>query len=520
MGRTRAGTPAACRMREVAGAVSAVLLGRNVSCSWMTCFRETIVSNIVTRVGTNSLCTVGAHAADRRGPTMPSSVTAIVLASGSGTRFRSDTPKQFLKLAGTSVLEHTLTVFERHPRIDRIVLVVGAEHRLLCEELVRTGGFAKVAAIVNGGATRQASSAAGIGAVADDDAKVLVHDAVRPLLDHATIDRCLDALDDHLAVDTAIPSTDTVIQTDATGNIASIPDRDTLRLGQTPQAFRAGLLRRAHALAKTHPELKVTDDCGLVLHFGLAPVHVVAGDASNIKITYPSDIYLADRLFQLRARPCGQIDAGSALRGKVLVVFGASRGIGRHIADMAGREGAHVIGVSRADGVDVSDAESVRDTLAKARRAHDRVDLVANTAGVLRTGLLAGQQDAEIDEQIATNLRGSIVVAREAFAAMREAGGSIALFTSSSYTRGRARSAVYSSTKAAVVNLMQGLAEEYLPFGVRINAINPERTATPMRAENFGLEPASALLDADTVARATLATLLSNATGEVIDIRH
>ncbi|HEU0278140.1 MAG TPA: 2-C-methyl-D-erythritol 4-phosphate cytidylyltransferase [Rhodanobacteraceae bacterium] len=445
---------------------------------------------------------------------------AIILASGTGARFHSDTPKQFLKLAGKSVLEHTLGVFQRHPRINRIVLVVAAEHRLLCEELVRTGGFTKLAAIVNGGATRQTSSAAGIAAVADDDAKVLVHDAVRPLLDAATIDRCLDALDDHAAVDTAIPSPDTIIQTEATGNIASIPDRDALRLGQTPQGFRAGLLRRAHALAAAHPDLKVTDDCGLVVHFGLAPVYVVAGDASNIKITYPSDIYLADRLFQLRARPLRQIDIGNALRGKVVVVFGASRGIGQHIVTMAGQAGARVLGVSRADHVDVADPDAVRRTLAAARGVHGQVDFVVNTAGALRTGLLAGQDDTDIDEQIGTNLRGSIVVAREAFAAMRENGGSIALFTSSSYTRGRARSAVYSATKAAVVNLMQGLAEEYLPVGVRINAINPERTATPMRTENFGMEPAAALLDADTVARATLTALLSEATGEVIDVRR
>ena len=108
----------------------------------------------------------------------------------------------------------------------------------------------------------------------------------------------------------------------------------------------------------------------------------------------------------------------------------------------------------------------------------------------------------------------------EAFEVLQKTGGSIALFTSSSYTRGRARSAVYSATKAAVVNLMQGLAEEYLPFHVRINAINPERTATPMRTENFGNEPAETLLNANAVAEATLVVLLSERTGQVIDVRR
>lgn len=445
---------------------------------------------------------------------------AIILASGTGSRFRSETPKQFLKLAGKSVLEHTLDIFERHPRIDEVIVVVSVEHRLLIEETISNAGYRKVTKIVTGGTTRQSSSASGIAAIAGDEHKILVHDAVRPLLDHATIDRCLTALDAHDAVDTGIPSPDTIIHVAGDRNIAEIPDRSTLRLGQTPQCFRAGLLRQAHALAIADANIKVTDDCGLILHYKLGPVHVVDGDVNNIKITYPSDIYLADRLFQLRTRQMTEFGSRETLQGKVVVVFGASRGIGQHIATLAREGGAQVTAVSRADGIDIADADAVRQLLADVRCAQGRVDMVVNTAGVLRTGLLEGQGYAAIDEQISTNLRGSVVVAREAFEVMRESGGSIALFTSSSYTRGRARSSVYSATKAAVVNLMQGLAQEYHPFGVRINAINPERTATPMRTENFGNEPASDLLDATTVADATLSAMLSHATGEVIDVRR
>ncbi|MFC5440439.1 2-C-methyl-D-erythritol 4-phosphate cytidylyltransferase [Rhodanobacter ginsenosidimutans] len=445
---------------------------------------------------------------------------AIILASGTGARFRTETPKQFLKLAGKTVLEHTLDVFEHHPHIDEVIVVVSAQHRLLTEEVINNAGYRKVSKIVIGGATRQASSTAGIAAITGDDHKVLVHDAVRPLLDHATIDRCLAALDRHDAVDTGIPSPDTIICMDDDSCIAEIPDRSALRLGQTPQAFRAGLLRRAHAVAREDTNIKVTDDCGLILHYGLGAVHVVPGDVNNIKITYPSDIYLADRLFQLRTRQASTGEDSASLSGKVLMVFGGSRGIGKSIANRARAAGAVVVAVSRADGVDVADANAVSKVLADARTSHGRIDMVVNTAGVLRSGLLAGQDYSQIDEQISTNLRGCVVVAREAFDAMRESGGSIALFTSSSYTRGRARSSVYSATKAAVVNLMQGLAQEYHPFGVRINAINPERTATPMRTENFGNEQATDLLDADTVAAATLAAMLSEATGEVIDVRR
>lgn len=445
---------------------------------------------------------------------------AIVLASGTGARFRSGTPKQFLKLAGKTVLEHTLDVFEKHAGVDDVIVVCAANQRLLVEEIASGAGYRKLRKIVPGGASRQESSASGIAAVVGDDYKVLVHDAVRPLLDHGTIDRCLAALDDYDAVDTGIPSGDTVIRLDAAEQIADIPPRAMLRLGQTPQAFRAGLLREAHRRAAEDAGIAVTDDCGLILHYGLAPVKVVPGDVSNIKITYPSDIYLADRLFQLRSRQMDGAGIGEALKDKVIVVFGASRGIGQSVAALAGQHGARLCAVSRQSGVDVTDAEAVRAVLADAVATYGRVDAVVNTAGVLRTGLLAGQDYAAIDEQLLTNLRGSIVVAKEAFECMQGTGGSIALFTSSSYTRGRARSSVYSATKAAVVNLMQGLSQEYQPFGVRINAINPERTATSMRTENFGTEPATELLDAGKVAAATLAIALSEATGEVIDVRR
>ncbi|MEW9571160.1 2-C-methyl-D-erythritol 4-phosphate cytidylyltransferase [Rhodanobacter sp. Si-c] len=445
---------------------------------------------------------------------------AIVLASGTGTRFRSETPKQFLKLAGKTVLEHTIDVFEQHVRIDEIIIVVSADSLALTEAIVNNAGYRKVTRIVIGGATRRASSASGIVAITGDDHKVLVHDAVRPLLDRETIDRCVDALDVHDAVDTGIPSPDTIIRLADDESIVEIPDRSRLRLGQTPQAFRAGLLRKAHALASTDDSIKVTDDCGLILHYGLDKVHVVAGDVNNIKVTYPSDIYLADRLFQLRTRPMSGHLLTDALHDKVLIVFGASRGIGQSITTIARAAGAQVIPLSRSTGTDITDVQNVRKALVEAMYEHGRIDLVANTAGILRTGLLAGQGYDVIDEQLATNLRGSIIVAREAFEVMHRNGGSISLFTSSSYTRGRARSAIYSATKAAVVNLMQGLAQEFLPFGVRINAINPERTATPMRTENFGNESLSELLDPDTVAQATLEVMLSEATGEVVDVRR
>ncbi len=452
---------------------------------------------------------------------MKSRTIAIVLASGTGVRFLSETPKQFLKLAGKTVLEHTLDVFEQHVAVDETIIVVSGENRLLTQEIVTRAAYKKISKIIIGGTTRQASVALGISAIQGDSHKVLVHDAVRPLLNAMIISRCINALDDYDVVDTAIPSPDTIIQVDERNCIVDIPPRASLRLGQTPQAFRAGILRKAHNLANNDNSLAVTDDCGLILHYKLGPIAVVDGDVSNIKITYPSDIYLADRLFQLRSSQINNRQDLTDLSGKIVIVFGAGRGIGKRIAQLVDIHGGHVVAVSRSTGVDVTDVDAVRNTLFNAKQQYGRVDIVINTAGILRTGLLAGQSYDLISEQILTNVQGSVVVAREAFEVMRATGGgSIVLFTSSSYTRGRAMSAVYSATKAAVVNLTQGLAQEYEGLNVRINAINPERTATPMRTENFGNESNDILLDVDTVALATLVASLSPVTGEVIDVRR
>ena len=98
--------------------------------------------------------------------------------------------------------------------------------------------------------------------------------------------------------------------------------------------------------------------------------------------------------------------------------------------------------------------------------------------------------------------------------------GSLLLFTSSSYTRGRSGYSLYSSAKAATVNLTQALADEWAADGVRVNCINPERTGTPMRTKAFGEEPADSLLQSEVVARASIDTLLGPGTGHVIDLRR
>ena len=135
-------------------------------------------------------------------------------------------------------------------------------------------------------------------------------------------------------------------------------------------------------------------------------------------------------------------------------------------------------------------------------------------------GKLLDRDISDIKKDIEINYIGSINTAKASIPYLQESEGAILLFASSSYTRGRALYSTYSSTKAGIVNLSQALAEELVSDRIRINVINPERTATPMRTKAFGQEPEGSLLKPEIVAEVSLKTLLSDLTGQVIDVRR
>ena len=147
-----------------------------------------------------------------------------------------------------------------------------------------------------------------------------------------------------------------------------------------------------------------------------------------------------------------------------------------------------------------------------------KIDYVINTAGVLKLGKLSERSIEDIKKDFEVNYLGAINVAKAAIPYLQQTAGGLLLFASSSYTRGRALYSTYSSAKAGIVNLMQALSEEL--DNVRVNVINPARTKTPMRYRAFGKEPDNSLLSPEYVAEKALKVLLSNITGQVIDVRR
>lgn len=441
----------------------------------------------------------------------------IILASGTGNRYGSDIPKQFVKIAGKTVFEHTITIFENSKEIDEIIVVITPEYRHFGEELIIKNNFKKISKLLNGGETRKESSYIGINSIEDEEANVIIHDCARPFLSQRIIKDCVKALDMYNAVDVAILSADTIIKV-KNNIIEKIPERKYLRRGQTPQCFKLSTIKKAHELSKN--DSNFTDDCGLIVKYGLGNVYVVDGEGENIKITYPEDIYMADRLFQMRSAECPSDQNLANLKDKVIVVFGGTSGIGECIVDIANSYGAKTHSASTRTGCDITDYESVVEYLKGINNKEGRIDYVVNSAGVLRMGKLLDRDIADVKRDIDINYLGAINVSKASIPYLQKTQGAILQFTSSSYTRGRALYSTYSSTKAGIVNLVQALAEELASDKIRINVINPERCATPMRFKAFGKEPADSLLSPQKAGEVSLKTLLSDLTGQVIDVRR
>lgn len=224
----------------------------------------------------------------------------IILAGGTGSRIEGDLPKQFLKLSGKTILQHSIEKFENHPHIDHIFLVIHGEFLNNAGEIVRKSGHKKVVKILAGGQTRQESSRIGVTAAAPGEYEnVLVHDAARPFVSKKIIDDILTALNTYAAVNIAVPSPDTIIEINHKNLVKNVPDRKYLWRVQTPQGFKWDLIQKAHQLASEKGITNATDDCSLILTFELADIYVVEGSPLNIKITYPQDIQIAEKIFAI-----------------------------------------------------------------------------------------------------------------------------------------------------------------------------------------------------------------------------
>jgi len=223
-------------------------------------------------------------------------LTAIIVAAGGSKRVGFD--KLLAKIAGRSVIQHTLTAFEKATCVDE-VLVVSRETVAMRHFIVKTN-LRKVRRVVRGGVRRQDSVQAGLNALDNKIEFVAVHDAARPLITPREIERVFAAARKHGAAVLAVPITDTLKLADANHVVSGSIDRQNVFAMQTPQIFRRELLSQAYEQVK-RDSVTVTDEVSAIEHAGDKVVIVPAEDF-NLKITYASDLALAEGILKQRAQ--------------------------------------------------------------------------------------------------------------------------------------------------------------------------------------------------------------------------
>ncbi len=213
-------------------------------------------------------------------------------------------PKQFLSLDGVPILIHSLRAFAAVQRVTAIYVAVRKQEMDRVQAQIAEHGFTDRVHVVEGGDTRQESVLNALNALpADPDDVVLVHDAVRPLIDTATIDRTIDAVVEHGAAIVGMPAIDTIKQVERTAHgaiITSTIPREFIVQAQTPQGFQFGMLQKAMTGAMADGFVG-TDEASVIERAGF-PVAVVHGSQVNLKITQPGDLELAEFYLHQRSR--------------------------------------------------------------------------------------------------------------------------------------------------------------------------------------------------------------------------
>ena len=230
-------------------------------------------------------------------------IFAVILAGGTGSRMGStDMPKQFLEIKGKPIINHTIEKFLPNPRFEKIIVLSPRKWVHHTEEIIRkyTGKTDRIA-VIEGGATRNETIMNAIDYIdrnytLDDDTVIVTHDSVRPFLTHRIIEENIEAALRDGACDTVIPATDTIVEGDGSA-ITAIPDRRRMYQGQTPQSFKAKLLRDTYRSLSAQEKEILTDAAKILVLKGYQ-VSLVQGETFNIKITYPYDLKIARSLLE------------------------------------------------------------------------------------------------------------------------------------------------------------------------------------------------------------------------------
>ncbi len=231
-----------------------------------------------------------------------SNVYGVVLAGGIGTRMGNvEKPKQFMEIGGKPIIIHTIEKFVMNPQFDKILVLSPKQWIKHTEDLIKKYiPNVKNVVVISGGATRNETIMNAIAYIDEqgslnEDTIIVTHDSVRPFVTHRILEENIKYAKEFGACDTVVPATDTIVESRDNQLITSIPDRSKMYQGQTPQSFRAKHLRELYEGLNDEEKEILTDACKILVIKG-EKVHLVEGEESNIKITYPYDLRVAESL--------------------------------------------------------------------------------------------------------------------------------------------------------------------------------------------------------------------------------
>ncbi len=226
---------------------------------------------------------------------MNSKFGVVIAAGGTGSRFGSDIPKQFIEANGIPVISHTISKFQNSDYISEIVIVAHKDYLVYCNDIVKSFGFSKVTSIIEGGNSRQQSVSKGLKQLNSE--YVLIHDAARPLVKTEDIDKCCRALYECEACALGSKVTDTLKLSKDGEYISHTVDRSNLWAIETPQCFKKDVIIRCHKNA-VFENFSATDDCMLAEKYGVK-IKIIQSDSNNLKITNYKDLAVAEVLLNV-----------------------------------------------------------------------------------------------------------------------------------------------------------------------------------------------------------------------------
>ncbi len=220
---------------------------------------------------------------------------ALILAAGIGSRMNNDTPKQFMLIDGKPLLFYSLSTFNNHDQIDEIYVVTNIENLSTVRGIIRDNNLKKVRDIIIGGKTRQESVYNGLKGIPNVSLEdiILIHDSARPLVTKEIIDRNIDACLTYNAVNTVIPVTDSLIESEGNESV----DRNKVLAVQTPQTFRYDLILKAHEEALKENITNAGDDASLVSRLNVN-IKQVQGNKLNFKVTTMEDLIILKAILE------------------------------------------------------------------------------------------------------------------------------------------------------------------------------------------------------------------------------